>query len=183
MGGKKRLAVYHRGFHAKGAFVLFVVVPCLLMSAAAVRFCSNEGKPVVLAAGLIVLCLLVLDHFAYHTFCEVAVTPGGLVYSGGGLFWRRVRKSRVLRWSDYIYTVFMVGPRYAGLSVHDGKECADRHIDHPSRAGRGGVPPTLDLNVSVSAVDEFNAFVREIRKHNPDVIIETSPALRIDPDR
>ena len=181
---EKPLAVYHRGFFAKGAFALFGVAPCVFVSAAAVRFCVNEGKPLVLAAGVVVLCLFALDRFAYYTFCEVAVTPEGLIHRGGGVFWRRMRKRTVLPWSDYIYTLFMVGAHYAGVSVHDRKECADRHIDRPSRAGRGGVPPTLDLHMSVAAaVDEFNAFVREIRKHNPDVIIETSPALRIDPDR
>jgi hypothetical protein len=128
---KEPSAVHHRGSWAKGAFALFVVAPFVFISVASVRFCVGQGKPFLLAGGVIALCLLVIDHFAYCVFCRVAVTSEGLVYRGGGLFWKNVRKTKLLRWSDYIYTVGMLGTRYASLHVHDRMECENRHIDRP----------------------------------------------------
>jgi hypothetical protein len=172
------MVVYHRGLYTKAAFLVFVFVPCVVASAAGVHLCLESGKPLVVAVAVIAACFFIVDHFAYYAFCEIAVTPEGLVYTGGGVLWRRVRKEKLLRWQDYIYVLIMVGARYAGLYVYNRKECASRGVERPFREGR--VPPTLLSNVRASAPSEFNAFVREIRRHNPDVIIEASPALRID---
>jgi hypothetical protein len=112
-------AVYHHGFFAKGAFAFFLLVPCVFVSVATVWFCVVKGKPLLLAAGVITFCLLILDYFAHFTFCEVGVTP----------------------------------------------------------------PLTLTLRVKHRAFEQFDTFMGEIRKFNPDVVLQIRPAVKTDPDK
>jgi hypothetical protein len=103
----------------------------------------------------------------------VEVTKEGLLYIGGGLFWRRVRQKRLLRWNDYDCTLQMVEGHYMSMYLHSKKECAQRGIERPCSAKGAGVAASLSVCKRVSAPEEFDTFVREVRKNNPKVMIES----------
>jgi hypothetical protein len=150
--------VYRRGLIARSGFVLFILAPSLVLSILAWCFCMARHKPVLLVPGVMIACFFVVDYFAYHVFCEIAVEPGGLLYRGGGVFWKRLRKGKALPWSNYVYLVQATRKGYyAGLRV----------LDEHKRDALWWLPlwaPARD-----GAYPEFRSFVREILIYNPEV--------------
>jgi hypothetical protein len=161
--------VKHRGRIARTAFVVLVLGPAASLAAAVLWFCLSRGWPFPIAGAVLAVLFLIVDHFAYGTFCQIEFTPEGLLYRGGGLFWRRVRKERVLSWADYIYiltAVPLVGA-WSLLEVVPRAKC-----DTTQPGSEYGCWETLSLAPRAKADPEFDALARAILAHNPDARVK-----------
>ena len=167
---KPNSPVHRRGLLHKGLFFGLILGPAVALSVAIVRFCVVHDKPVIMAVGVLAASVFAVDHFAYDTFCQVTVEPWGLLYRGGGLLWKRLRKTKRFPWDNYVYQATVVGDSCVSLFVADKKEYEVRHRGRSLRAA--SVPLVLSLNPRMSAMDDFSLFVREIREYNPDVKLE-----------
>jgi hypothetical protein len=155
--------VHHRGWIAKTAFVLLVLVPAAGLAAAVFWFCLSRGWPLPLAGAVLAVLFLIVDRFAYGTFCQVEFTPHGLLYRGGGVLWRMVRKERVLSWADYLYILTPGIQHWLDVSV------VEKAKWDPGRARSDELCwRTLDLAPRYSAYGEFDALARAILIHNPE---------------
>lgn len=162
--------VHRRGLLQRVLFFVLVVCPWVAGSAAAVWFCFSQRRPFLLVSALIGVgvCSLLVDHFAYHTFCQIGVVPEGLVYRGGGVFWKRRRRTKQFPWQDYAYEAKLAKDSYVSLFVTDRKA-------YDAALGQGYLEqpfPALSLYPHLSAMNDFHLFVAEVRKYNPDVKLE-----------
>lgn len=160
--------VYRRGLLAKSLFAVFVFVPGVALSGAAVWFCVSQDRPILIAVGVLMASALLVDYFAYDVFCQVVLTPEGLLYRGGGIIWKNVRKERALPWSEYVYTFGMSRGYYTSLDVtKEPKRSAGCMDDRPP--AQKDVREVLSLVPRMSAYSEFEAFVLQTIKYNPEV--------------
>jgi len=181
------LPVHYRGLLAKSLFFMFVFAPSVSLSAAAVWFCVSQDRPILIAAGGLMVSALLVDHFAYHVFCQVVLTPEGLLYRGGGIIWKKVRKERALPWSEYVYTFGWRGGYYTSLDVAEKSKRSASGMDDRSRAQKDG-REVLSLVPRISAYSQFEAFVRQTMRYNPEVKMRSTgrfpkPTVRTPPVR
>jgi hypothetical protein len=128
----------------------------------------------LIAAGVLMVSALLADHFAYHVFCQVVLTPQGLLYRGGGIIWKKVRKERALPWSEYVYTVGWGRGYYTSLDVTEKSKRSAGCTDDRPRAQEDG-RRVLYLVPRFSAYSEFKAFVHQTIKYNPEVKMRSVP--------
>jgi len=161
--------VQRRGRFERGLFLLFIVTPCVVGTIATVWFCVSQHKPYYVAVGVLVACLLVIDHFAYDTFCEITLTPTALIYRGGGMLLKKLRREKVLPWTKYVCSIRRDRARYGSLYVRNKDRMA---ACSPSR--RELVWPALVLRQPILPCSEFDAFVRQLLIYNPEVVVKSS---------
>jgi hypothetical protein len=173
---------------------VLVLVPSIGIAAAVLWFCLSRGKPLYIPAAVLVVLFFIVDHFAYGTFCEIAVTQDGLLYRGGGLLWKGVRKERTLPWANYVYILIPAVPlpgrlRWESLEVWKKPKCdagpipgilrwACSGVAEKAECEAGGVGskgaawPTLAFSARTSAYSEFSALAHEVLMRNPEVRVK-----------